>query len=352
MITQIIPKGFIAAGFIPFAQEEFGERLSFIVTGDGNDLEQVEDASVYESENIVCIKSPKELLFDKRCRRLIRDSEAIILNWFDACCLALLCPFLDKVAILFWGGDLQALKKGLEAGRLRTKALGTMVERVPHLATLLPGDYRELCSVMNPRGEWHLCRMWAKGNDGVSGRIRRADDGVVRILLGNSATQTNRHFEAIDSLARFQCEKIEVYAPLSYGDLQYRDSVVEYGRNRLGAQFVPILEPMPRDEYQRFLKAIPIGVFNHNRQQGMGNIHLLLAQGSKVYLSKDSPMLADFISKGFDIFCTEDISSLDFEEFIAFSDDSVAKNTKLGSYKHLRQEAVQLWSNFLDSLGG
>ena len=43
---------------------------------------------------------------------------------------------------------------------------------------------------------------------------------------------------------------------------------------------------MPYSSYISFLGSIDIGIFNNNRQQGMGNITNLLYLGKKVYLSK------------------------------------------------------------------
>ena len=39
--------------------------------------------------------------------------------------------------------------------------------------------------------------------------------GSIRILLGNSATKTNRHVEAMQMLSKIKDENIEVFAPLS-----------------------------------------------------------------------------------------------------------------------------------------
>ena len=46
---------------------------------------------------------------------------------------------------------------------------------------------------------------------------------VKKVLVGNSATQTNFHFEIFDKLRGIN--NIEVYVPLSYGDKNYAEKL-------------------------------------------------------------------------------------------------------------------------------
>jgi hypothetical protein len=54
-----------------------------------------------------------------------------------------------------------------------------------------------------------------------------------------------------------------------------------------GAKFHPMVEFMKLEDYLDFLHSIDIAVFNHRRQQAMGNIFTLLVRGKKVYLRHD-----------------------------------------------------------------
>ena len=69
------------------------------------------------------------------------------------------------------------------------------------------------------------------------------------IQLGNSATPTNNHIEAIDWLAQMELGARRVIVPLSYGSDEYRDMVCAYGKKRLGDTFQPVTDFMPFDEY-------------------------------------------------------------------------------------------------------
>jgi hypothetical protein len=114
-----------------------------------------------------------------------------------------------------------------------------------------------------------------------------SDQPGVRILVGNSATETNCHLEAFALIARHARDDMEVHCPLSYGDAKYRELVIANGRALFGSRFKPMLDMLPLAAYNDFLTGIDIAVMHHNRQQGMGNIVSLLALGKKVFMRPD-----------------------------------------------------------------
>src|SRR5690606_4299272 len=88
------------------------------------------------------------------------------------------------------------------------------------------------------------------------------------ILLGNSADIKNNHIEAIDVLSRIDRGSRKVITPLSYGEPVYAKEITEYGKEKLGDKFTPLLEFMPFDEYRETIKSCGIVIMNHLRQQG------------------------------------------------------------------------------------
>lgn len=111
-----------------------------------------------------------------------------------------------------------------------------------------------------------------------------ADHPGTRILVGNSATESNCHLDAFARIASHGDARLEVHCPLTYGDMKYRELVIANGRALFGERFHPITEMMPLAAYNDFLAGIDIAVMHHNRQQGMGNLISLLAMGKKVYM--------------------------------------------------------------------
>lgn len=51
------------------------------------------------------------------------------------------------------------------------------------------------------------------------------------ILIGNSASDTNKHYEIIDYLSKFRNQNLKINASLAYGDKLYGIKVCEKGKN-------------------------------------------------------------------------------------------------------------------------
>jgi hypothetical protein len=152
--------------------------------------------------------------------------------------------------------------------------------------------------VTDNRGDFELIKTWygAKGMNipcfGYPSNLYKElqstpkKDKTIFIQLGNSADPSNQHSEALQILEYYKEEDIKIFVPLTYGNKEYAQGVIAEGYRLLGDKFFPIVEHMPYEEYMRFLENIDIAIFNHNRQQAMGNIVTLLGMGKKVYLNK------------------------------------------------------------------
>ena len=112
------------------------------------------------------------------------------------------------------------------------------------------------------------------------------------ILLGNSASLTGNHFEALELLAEKGTGGRRIIAPLSYGDVAYADAVSQRGAELFGSDFVALRDFMPLDDYQRIVGGCSIVVMGHRRQQGVGNIALAMWSGARVFLDQRSPLAA------------------------------------------------------------
>lgn len=120
-------------------------------------------------------------------------------------------------------------------------------------------------------------------------------------------------------LSKFKNENIRIFAPLSYGDLDYAKIVIEEGKRIFGEKFTALKEFMNEDEYYQFLNSMDIAIFDMKRQQALGNIYASLYFGKKVFLRNNS-VLSHFISvvKHCDISTTDEIGKMNFQEFISF----------------------------------
>ncbi|MEX1130411.1 MAG: TDP-N-acetylfucosamine:lipid II N-acetylfucosaminyltransferase [Candidatus Woykebacteria bacterium] len=110
------------------------------------------------------------------------------------------------------------------------------------------------------------------------------------ILIGNSATFTNNHIEVFEILSKFSLEERKAIVPLSYGNEDYANAIIERGASYLGENFNPLIDFLPLQEYQKILESCGIVIMNHYRQQAVGNVLNTLYMGSKVFLSEKNTL--------------------------------------------------------------
>ncbi len=180
-------------------------------------------------------------------------------------------------------------------------------------------------------------------------------DDSVNIIVGNSATETNQHFEALDLLSRFKSQNIKIYLPLNYGGKDYElyaDKVINYAVSIFGAEkVVPLREKLSGDEYLRFLSMMDVGIFNNNRQQAMGNISQLLLCGAKVYIRHDTSMWDHFESFGAVLHDIAEIhDDSDLEQLVSAEEETKVHNYLIMSGRHDTERKIKLWKDVFDAM--
>lgn len=116
-----------------------------------------------------------------------------------------------------------------------------------------------------------------------------ADAG--NILVGNSATPENNHIEAFEFIRlNIDWKSHKIYCPLSYGDLEYAQRIKNIGIEFFGDNFIPLMNFLDKVEYNKILSSCRIMVFNHVRQQALGNIISGLAMEKVILLNKINPL--------------------------------------------------------------
>lgn len=107
----------------------------------------------------------------------------------------------------------------------------------------------------------------------------------LNVLLGNSASVTNEHKEAIQILKPSLDKLGKIYCPLSYGGpKRYAEEICRYGKENLGEHFFPLTEFLPLEEYAKIWDDVSIAVFNHNRQEAVTNTYSLILKKKTVYM--------------------------------------------------------------------
>lgn len=235
------------------------------------------------------IKAFSRLLFE------LYKADKIILHGlfnFKIIFLLFLNPWLLKKCYwVIWGGDLYSFMYPQANLRYKIKEWirAFVIQRFGFLLTYLEGDVALARKHYRAKGK-HLETIAYLSNvvSPHQGLNTSTDKSTINILIGNSADPTNEHHEMIDLLAKYNTENIKVYAPLSYGNQDYAQKIIEYGKAKLAHRFYPLTDFMQYHDYKALLESIDIAIFNHKRQQAMGNTINLLAMAKVVYLRNDT----------------------------------------------------------------
>lgn len=148
-----------------------------------------------------------------------------------------------------------------------------------------------------------------------------------RVQVGHSAFHKN-HAEAFDMLKHFMCD-VDIVCPLSYGPENRRDEVIFLGRTIFGDHFTAIEERLSLEEYVAFIaRNIDVLVFHSADQQGMGNINIAASLGKKLFLRKGTSMWKHFFKAGYILHDSNDIKSMDLNEFARMTHEERETNIK------------------------
>lgn len=152
----------------------------------------------------------------------------------------------------------------------------------------------------------------------IASSPQKKNDGMpFGIWLGNSATVSNNHFEALDAMAHLKEENIEIFCPLSYGekpDSEYTRCVIERGQRIFGTKFKPLLSYLNRDDYYALFRNVQLVVMNHIRSQAAGNVFMFFKLGKIIFMDEKSTLYQFLCSKNAkNIRTVNDLSNSSFD---------------------------------------
>lgn len=362
LIAHYVAKDKFTSGYIFYMHNTMqGYRHVFIIDKHSMIKNNVVDA------DILFISKPSSILTNKDVIKALGECDKFIVSGvFEN---AVFIPFLPyriliKTYLHFWGGDFYCLRNKADITFLRRKGFKSFIKRNIYFIAkrvcirkclavimLIEEDYDELVKISGISKHFLVAPM---PGDGSGKKVVKILDNIKKqetphlIQIGNSATESNRHIEALSLLKRYSDENIEIICPLSYGDKEYAKQVVKHGTKLFGSKFIPLNNFIPKDEYFALLARVKVAVFNNDRQQAMGNISKLLAMGCKVYLRNDTSMWRAYLRRGYSVYDIDNICSEDFSTFISFSKKEAFKNNK--AYLEAINPSItyNAWKNVFD----
>lgn len=243
--------------------------------------------------NVVFIlsKNVKDLLNVVRKMNL---SDKIILhglsiNWIVL--LLFLQPWLLKKSYwVVWGGDLYRYlddKKNIKM-KIYEYIRKFVIKNMGGFITHIEGDYELARNWYKAKGKYYYSFLYPSNLFKDFEAIKDVyDEKQKYILIGNSANPSNNHIEIFDKMSKIDIKGYAIVCPLSYGDKDYARKIVIRGKEQFGDNFISLTSFVPYNEYLDILSNVSVAIFNHKRQQAVGNITSLLSFGKKVYIRDD-----------------------------------------------------------------
>lgn len=288
MIVHIFPQEKFTEAFIKFINENFNiNNHMFFIHGENNTYNK---KNLKNINNIKYINNKKDIFI---LSKYIIKSKKIILHSFFIpkyiqLVLALNKKILKKCNWVIWGGDLYYEREDNLKSYLREYIKKRILKNIGGCITHIKGDYDLAKKIYNIKGDYLYSFMYPSNlYKEYNFKYKKTNNDKIYIQVGNSADPTNNHIEILDKLKEYYNYNIEIICPLSYGDIKNREEVVKYGNNIFGKRFRAIVDFVQLEEYLDILSKIDIAIFNHKRQQAIGNITTLIGFGKKVYIRDD-----------------------------------------------------------------
>lgn len=291
-----------------------------------------------EGDNVIEVKSYRGFEYDRK------NIEYVI---FHSLCDDEMVDILyrneklqNKSAWLIWGVDLYSAEQNEKNDYVRR-----------HLRAFLTvadgdGDYaRQLYKVATPSFPicYNLpisCEMIMRVKAELHKEPKR-----IHVQINNSCDGST--LEMLYILSSFNRLDVEVSTILSYGDCRYKEEITRVGNELFGDRFSYTDSFEDPEEYVRRMAKVNVLIMNQDRQQGLGNITLGLALGTKVFIKSTVSSYAYFTSKGIVIFDTNTIANLPFKEFVAYSREDRNRNMELACQFYDEERMKTLWEEFL-----
>lgn len=343
-ILHVMPCDKFIFPFIDFLEQNFSgfDRHLFFISGDEANFPVQRRTNVRLASDF---HKPRNAYFELAFQ--MNHAERIILhglfNIRVVQLLALQPWLLKKCYWVIWGGDLYRYKLDEQNTDWQKNEFFRrfVIKRLGHLVTYIRGDIDLARQWYGACGKHHECLMYPS-NLYKEYPIAPKEESTINIQIGNSADPSNEHLEILKMLEPFRDENIRIFAPLSYSDPEHGQRVAKAGEQLFGDKFIPLTKFMEPEEYLEFLGNIGIAIFNHRRQQGMGNIITLLGLGKKVYLRTDVTSWGFFQNIGAIVY---DIDNIDLHPL---SKSSILHNKKIIKNKFSKNNLIIQLKQFIE----
>lgn len=306
-----------------------------------------------DAKNVIRVKTYNGINFsDLNVKKIIAHSffdEEVINILYDK------KDLLTKTYWMIWGGDLYDIKSSEKGDFVRKNVYGYITD-VDGDAKFATEKYNSNPVICNAGYTFPITQ-------DMLNNTCRINKAYTRIQINNSCDEST--LSMLDLLSKFKDENIKITTVLSYGNLQFKDSIIEKGKELFGDKFDYIDKLIPFQDYANHLAQNDILILNQNRQQGLGNIFASLALGVKVFIKSDITTFKHLNEKDTVIFDTNKIKDFSFSEFINYpheiKDINMSNSKKFFEDNYLKElwdkvfedkeSTIQYWQNRVKQFG-
>lgn len=235
-------------------------------------------------------------------------------------------PSKVKVAWVFWGGDIYGRRdvvtrflsmssKLLVWFHRRSRVLlrikikpayeipSSLLQRIDYCLTDVHEDYEFVKRYLKS----DIREIWYNyySVEETLGDLATSEISGRNVLIGNSSSIEGNHLLGFRLVRRLCLGDSKVIVPLSYGETWLKNKLITAGRFLFGSRFFPILDFIPRKDYNQIIRSCSAVVMPHYRPQAFGNILTALWLGARVFLSERNVLYAFFRRIGAVVFSIE-----------------------------------------------
>lgn len=146
----------------------------------------------------------------------------------------------------------------------------------------------------------------------------KTNHSYIQIQVNNSADRST--LAMMDELANYASKNMKILTILSYGDLQYKNEIIKKGKTIFKDKFEYLDEYLSPQEYAKKIAENDILILNQNRQQGLGNSFVSLAEGVKVFIRSDVTTYRHFNNRGIKVYDTLKIKEMQYNDIITYEE--------------------------------
>lgn len=268
-----------------------------------------------------------------------------------------------KIVWRFWGSDYFPYE---ECESLKRRALGRIFfKRLSHLISCFYaigyGGKTDLMFIQNRFGikrelkGYPLFFSFQNGKGALYKRLYKSacenQNETFKIMVGHSANKREMHLITLERLRKFSKNNIEIILVVSYGNMKYKDVVINKAKEIFGDKATIIDNMLPIDSYRAMLSGVDAFAIESMGSNALGNINDLAYLGKKIFVKKNSFLDNYLTENSVEHFFVDDMDNMTFEELKNCSYD-MDKNHNAFLFKEDDYFAVNTHKNLYDDYRG